>query len=337
MQWNFQDLQNQANQEAAGLDSLQAVDAFRVKYLGKKGIVAAIFASLGGADGQQKAAIGKGANDLRGCVEQSIERKTQQLGLTQASGERVDISLPATGQAMGHTHILTQTMEEIVAVFERMGFVAIETPEIETEFHNFTGLNIPIDHPSRDAFDTFYLDAPDPSARGRRLLLRSHTSPGQVRIMKQHKPPLAVVVPGRVYRPDAVDASHSFMFHQVEGLLVDEKVQFAELKGLLTEFCRRFFGPKVVMRFRPHFFPFTEPSAEVDINAEILGIQRKKWLEILGCGMVNPKVFQAVGYPKGKYKGFAFGMGVERMAMLKYGINDIRLFYENDVRFLKQF
>ena len=243
--------------------------------------------------------------------------------------------MPGTGEALGHTHILTQTMQEIIAVFEQMGFVTIETPEIETEFHNFTGLNIPIDHPSRDAFDTFYLDAEDPSAKGRRLLLRSHTSPGQVRIMKQHKPPMAVIVPGRVYRPDAVDASHSFMFHQVEGLLVDEKAQFSELKGLLTEFCRRFFGPKVIMRFRPHFFPFTEPSAEVDINAEILGIQRKKWLEILGCGMVNPKVFEAVGYPKGKYKGFAFGMGVERMAMLKYGINDIRLFYENDVRFLE--
>jgi len=245
--------------------------------------------------------------------------------------------LPGTGEVLGRTHILTQTMQEIIAVFEQMGFATIETPEVETEFHNFTGLNIPIDHPSRDAFDTFYLDAEDPSARGRRLLLRSHTSPGQVRIMKEHKPPMAVIVPGRVYRPDAVDASHSFMFHQIEGLLVDEKVQFSQLKGLLTEFCRRFFGPKVIMRFRPHFFPFTEPSAEVDINAEILGIQRKKWLEILGCGMVNPKVFEAVGYPKGKYKGFAFGMGVERMAMLKYGINDIRLFYENDVRFLKQF
>jgi phenylalanyl-tRNA synthetase alpha chain len=245
--------------------------------------------------------------------------------------------LPGTGGDLGRTHILTKTMQEIIAIFEQMGFVAVETPEIETEFHNFTGLNIPIDHPSRDAFDTFYLDLPDPSARGRRLLLRSHTSPGQVRIMKAHKPPLAVIVPGRVYRPDAVDASHSFMFHQIEGLLVDERVQFSELKGLLMEFCRRFFGPKVSMRFRPHFFPFTEPSAEVDINAEILGIQRKKWLEILGCGMVNPKVFEAVGYPKGKYKGLAFGMGVERMAMLKYGINDIRLFYENDVRFLKQF
>jgi phenylalanyl-tRNA synthetase alpha chain len=337
MQWNFQDIQNQAQAEAQAVNSPSEMEAFRLKYLGKKGIVAAVFASLGTAEPVDKAAIGKGANDLRALVEGLIATKSTGVNSAKTAGEQVDISLPGTGEALGHTHILTQTMQEIIAVFEQMGFVTIETPEIETEFHNFTGLNIPIDHPSRDAFDTFYLDAEDPSAKGRRLLLRSHTSPGQVRIMKQHKPPMAVIVPGRVYRPDAVDASHSFMFHQVEGLLVDEKVQFSELKGLLTEFCKRFFGPKVIMRFRPHFFPFTEPSAEVDINAEILGIQRKKWLEILGCGMVNPKVFEAVGYPKGKYRGFAFGMGVERMAMLKYGINDIRLFYENDVRFLKQF
>jgi len=337
MQWNFQDIHDQVKNEAQAIDSPQALESFRLKYLGKKGVVAAVFASLGTADAADKAAIGKGANDLRSLVEQLIAEKSATTSSTKAQEERIDISLPGTGEALGHTHILTQTMQEIIAVFEQMGFVTVETPEIETEFHNFTGLNIPIDHPSRDAFDTFYLDAEDPAARGRRLLLRSHTSPGQVRIMKQNKPPMAVIVPGRVYRPDAVDASHSFMFHQVEGLLVDENVQFSELKGLLTEFCRRFFGPKVVMRFRPHFFPFTEPSAEVDINAEILGIQRKKWLEILGCGMINPKVFEAVGYPKGKYKGFAFGMGVERMAMLKYGINDIRFFYENDVRFLKQF
>ena len=337
MQWNFQDIHNQVQAEAQAINSLQALEAFRLKYIGKKGVVSDVFASLGQAQPAEKASIGKGANDLRGLVEGLIATKATEIGAAKTHEERVDISLPGTSEALGHTHILTQTMQEIISVFEKMGFVTIETPEIETEFHNFTGLNIPIDHPSRDAFDTFYLDAPDPSALGRRLLLRSHTSPGQVRIMKENKPPMAVIVPGRVYRPDAVDASHSFMFHQIEGLLVDEKVQFSQLKGLLTEFCRRFFGPKVSMRFRPHFFPFTEPSAEVDINAEILGIQRKKWLEILGCGMVNPKVFEAVGYPKGKYKGFAFGMGVERMAMLKYGINDIRLFYENDVRFLKQF
>ena len=337
MQWNFQDIHNQAQTEGLAINSPQALEVFRLKYLGKKGLVAAIFASLGQAEPGAKAAIGKGANDLRSLVEGLIAAKATELNSVKTFGEQADISLPGTGEALGHTHILTQTMQEIVTIFEQMGFVTIETPEIETEFHNFTGLNIPIDHPSRDAFDTFYLDAEDPSSKGRRLLLRSHTSPGQVRIMKQHKPPMAVIVPGRVYRPDAVDASHSFMFHQVEGLLVDEKAQFSELKGLLTEFCKRFFGPRVSMRFRPHFFPFTEPSAEVDINAEILGIQRKKWLEILGCGMVNPKVFEAVGYPRAKYKGFAFGMGVERMAMLKYGINDIRLFYENDARFLKQF
>ena len=337
MPWNFQDIHNQVQTEAQEINSPQALEAFRLKYLGKKGLVAAVFASLSQVAPADKAVLGKGANDLRSFVEGLMATKSTEINSVKTPGEQVDISLPGTGEALGHTHILTQTMQEIVSIFEQMGFVTIETPEIETEFHNFTGLNIPIDHPSRDAFDTFYLDAQDPSSKGRRLLLRSHTSPGQVRIMKQHKPPMAVIVPGRVYRPDAVDASHSFMFHQVEGLLVDEKVQFSELKGLLTQFCQRFFGPKVIMRFRPHFFPFTEPSAEVDINAEILGIQRKKWLEILGCGMVNPKVFEAVGYPKGKYKGFAFGMGVERMAMLKYGINDIRLFYENDVRFLKQF
>jgi phenylalanyl-tRNA synthetase alpha chain len=337
MEWNFSEIHNQARAEAHAIDNMQALEAFRLKYLGKKGIVASVFASLPAAQSADKAAIGKGANDLKALIEVLVKDKTREVNSARNRETAIDISMPGAGEPMGHTHILTQTMQEIITVFEQMGFVSIETPEIETEFHNFTGLNIPIDHPSRDAFDTFYLDAPDPSAKGRRLLLRSHTSPGQVRIMKEHKPPMAVVVAGRVYRPDAVDASHSFMFHQIEGLLVDEKVQFSQLKGLLTEFCRRFFGPRVVMRFRPHFFPFTEPSAEVDINAEILGIQRKKWLEILGCGMVNPKVFEAAGYPKGKYKGFAFGMGVERMAMLKYGINDIRLFYENDVRFLKQF
>jgi phenylalanyl-tRNA synthetase alpha chain len=229
-------------------------------------------------------------------------------------------------------------MEEICDVFEKLGFVLEDGPEVETEFHNFTGLNIPIDHPSRDAFDTFYVEADDPTAKGRKLLLRSHTSPGQVRVMKAHKPPMAVIIPGRVYRPDAVDASHSFMFHQIEGLLVDQNVKFSDLKGLLTEFCKRFFGPSVKMRFRPHYFPFTEPSAEVDIAADIFkGTARRPWLEILGCGMVNPKVFEAAGYPSGQYTGMAFGMGVERMAMLKYGIKDIRVFTENDVRFLKQF
>ncbi len=334
---NFSELQQQARHEAQAIADAKALEAFRLKYLGKKGVVADIFASLSSSAPQEKGAIGKGANDLRNLVNALIEEKSNLGSSTSSKEQIVDITLPGTALSLGHQHLLTQTLDEISDVFEKLGFAIVETPEIETEFHNFTGLNIPLDHPSRDSFDTFYVDQEDPSAKGRRLLLRSHTSPGQIRIMKEHKPPMAVIVPGRVYRPDAVDASHSFMFHQLEGFLVDEKIQFADLKGLLTEFCRRFFGKDVKMRFRPHFFPFTEPSAEVDISAETLGIGKKKWLEILGCGMIHPKVFEAVGYPKGKYTGFAFGMGIERMAMLKYGINDIRRFYENDVRFLKQF
>ncbi len=334
---DFNQIQQQATQEAQSISDAKSLEAFRLKYLGKKGVVAEIFASLSTAAPQDKGAIGKGANDLRALVTRLIEEKSNVAATITSKKDYIDISLPGTALPLGHQHLLTQTIDEISDVFEKLGFAIVDTPEIETEFHNFTGLNIPLDHPSRDSFDTFYVDQEDPTAKGRRLLLRSHTSPGQIRIMKEHKPPMAVIVPGRVYRPDAVDASHSFMFHQLEGFLVDEKIQFADLKGLLTEFCRRFFGPDVKMRFRPHFFPFTEPSAEVDISAETLGIGKKKWLEILGCGMIHPKVFESVGYPKGKYTGFAFGMGIERMAMLKYGINDIRLFYENDVRFLKQF
>ncbi len=334
---NFQNFQQQAREDANLISDAQSLENYRLKYLGKKGKVAEIFASLSNAVSQEKAAIGKAANDLRILVNSLIEERSNFTGKLFSKKECIDSSLPGTGAVLGHQHILTQTIEEICDVFEKLGFVIEETPEIESEFHNFTGLNIPLDHPSRDSFDTFYVDQDDFSAKGRKLLLRSHTSPGQIRIMKEHKPPLAVIVPGRVYRPDAVDASHSFMFHQLEGFLVDERIQFADLKGLLTEFCRRFFGSNVKMRFRPHFFPFTEPSAEVDISAETLGIGKKKWLEILGCGMIHPEVFKAVGYPKDKYTGFAFGMGIERMAMLKYGINDIRLFYENDVRFLKQF
>src|SRR3989338_3799947 len=343
--WNFPQIFDQARNDLASASDASSLEACRLKYLGKKGLVPAIFDSLSSASPEDKPAIGKGANDLRVLATALLKEKTKALGVSGGgtpSARPVDITMPGVGPALGHRHVLTQTMTEICDVFERMGFVVVESPEIETEYNNFTGLNIPIDHPSRAAFDTFYLEANDPSASaqggGRNLLLRSHTSPGQVRVMHDHKPPLAVIIPGRVYRPDAGDASHSFMFHQVEGLLVDKDVKFSDLKGLLSEFCRRFFGPSVKMRFRPHFFPFTEPSAEVDISADIFkGTGRKPWLEILGCGMVNPRVFEAAGYPAGQYTGLAFGMGVERMAMLKYGIKDIRVFYEHDVRFLRQF
>jgi len=345
--WNFEQLITQAQQEIAAVSSAPDVENLRVKYLGRKGLVAQIYDSLSQAAPEEKPLIGKGANDLKKVVTELLDGKKQSSGAS-ASAEKkentfFDVTLPGVASAAGHRHILSQTMNDICGLFERLGFAIFEGPEIETEFNNFTALNIPIDHPSRDAFDTFYLKERDLSTKDRYLLLRSHTSPAQIRVMQSFKPPLAVVVPGKVYRPDAMDASHSFMFHQVEGLVVDEDVKLADLKGLLTNFCKKFFGSDIKMRFRPHFFPFTEPSAEVDISCYICGGKgcsvcgRKGWLEILGCGMVHPKVFEAVKYPKGKYTGLAFGMGVERIAMLKHGINDIRLFYENDVRFLKQF
>ena len=341
--WDFKNITHQAANEIAQAKDEQALEAVRIKYLGRKGLIAEIYSSLPKLSPDQKPLVGKGANELKNTLSALLDDKKSQLCLseTSTSTQAIDVSLPGVALNQGHTHILRQTIEEICDIFQKLGFVVVDGPEIETEFNNFTALNIPIDHPSRDAFDTFYLDSKDPSQRERNLLLRSHTSPAQIRIMKENKPPLAVIVPGKVYRPDAVDASHSFMFHQVEGLLVDENVQFSDLKGLLTVFCKRLFGKNIQTRFRPHFFPFTEPSAEVDVSCDIWQGQesqgKKKWLEILGCGMVNPKVFQAVGYPKNKYTGLAFGLGVERIAMLKYGIDDIRLFFENDLRFLKQF
>jgi phenylalanyl-tRNA synthetase alpha chain len=245
---------------------------------------------------------------------------------------------------IGVEHPITRTIDEICGIFSHMGFAVIEGPEIETEFNNFQALNIPLEHPSRDTFDTFYIDTEafdtDPA---KRRLLRSHTSPVQIRYMLARKPPFSVVVPGKVFRPDAVDASHSFMFHQVEGLMVGEGISFANLKWALFEFARQYFGEAAKVRFRPHFFPFTEPSAEVDLSCIICAGQgcrvcsQSGWLEILGAGMVDPNVFQAVSIDHEKYSGFAFGMGVERIAMLRYGIDDIRLFYENDLRFLRQF
>ena len=233
---------------------------------------------------------------------------------------------------------MTQVTTEICDTFKGLGFKIFEGPEIETEYNNFEALNIPLEHPSRDAFDTFYL-----KSQKEKLLLRSHTSPAQIRAMKACPPPLAVVVPGRVYRPDAVDASHSFMFHQVEGFAVSEHIRFSDLKGVLVAFAQEMFGPKTRMRFRPSFFPFTEPSAEVDISCIICGgkgcsvCKKSGWLEILGCGMIHRQVFKSVGYDARRWRGFAFGMGVERIAMLKFGISDIRLFFENDIRFLDQF
>ncbi|MDP2652426.1 MAG: phenylalanine--tRNA ligase subunit alpha [Candidatus Omnitrophota bacterium] len=344
MSWNFEQITLEAENDVQSAADPKGLEAVRVKYLGRKGLLPQIYAALAEIPEQDRPLAGKKANEFRASLTRLLDEKKKELESAPVQGAAAggrDVTLPGVAAPLGHKHVLTQTIEEICRIFEGMGFAVQEGPEIETEFNNFTALNIPVDHPSRDAFDTFYLQKEDPSSKGRSLLLRSQTSPGQIRAMQAHKPPLAVVIPGKVYRPDAVDATHSFMFHQIEGLLVDKDVKFSDLKGLLTVFCHRFFGENIKMRFRPHFFPFTEPSAEVDISCDF-GLGKgastsKKWLEIMGCGMVHPRVFEHAGYPKGKYSGLAFGMGVERIAMLKHGITDIRLFFENDVRFLKQF
>lgn len=337
MSWDIDQIKRDLTSEVIGATSLDTLEVVRLKYLGKKGLVQSIYAAISAASVEEKKLLGKGANELKGLAEALIERRKKEVASQVNPENAIDVTIPGVCRGVGTQHIISQTIEEICDVFERMGFIIQQGPEIETELNNFSALNIPLDHPSRDSFDTFYLDQPDSQMDGRFLLLRSHTSPGQIRVMKKHKPPLAVVIPGKVYRPDAVDASHSFMFHQIEGLLVDKQVTFADLKGLLTVFCRKYFGEDVTMRFRPHFFPFTEPSAEVDIQSNIFKGKAGKWLEILGCGMVHPKVFEAAGYLPGAYTGLAFGLGVERIAMLKHGIGDIRTFVENDLRFLKQF
>ncbi|HNX68502.1 MAG TPA: phenylalanine--tRNA ligase subunit alpha [Candidatus Omnitrophota bacterium] len=316
-------LENEAREALARANSPDGIEAFRVAYLGKKGKLTELFKQLGAVPAEEKKAVGAELNRVKQWLEAAVEEQRAKAPQAGASGEIFDPTLPGVPLPKGSIHILQQTIREISAIFHRMGFATVEGPEIETEFHNFTALNIPLDHPSRDSFDTFY------TPRGQ--LLRSQTSTVQIRVMKDRKPPLKIIAPGRVYRPDTVDASHSFMFHQIEGLMVDGAVTFSDLKGVLHLFLRELFGSSTKIRFRPHFFPFTEPSVEIDIQ------WGKGWLEILGAGSVDPNVFDEVGYDKSVTKGFAFGMGVERIAMLRHGINDIRHFYENDLRFLRQF
>jgi len=335
---DIETIKNQIETEIQNINSADGLEEFRVKYLGRKGIIAQLTGSIPTSPVEERGRFGQQVNNLKNKIILLVEEKQKSLNIkTDEATTQVDISLPGIAQDLGRLHPITQVTEEICSIFSRMGFSVVEGPEIETEYNNFTGLNIPLEHPSRDVFDTFYLKSKD------RLLLRSHTSPVQIRVMKSRKPPLAVIVPGRVYRPDAVDASHSFMFHQIEGFMVDEDIRFSDLKGVLEVFAKGVFGQNIKMRFRPHFFPFTEPSAEVDISCIICKgkgcsvCTKKGWLEILGAGMIHPNVFRNVGYNPKKYTGFAFGMGVERIAMLKYAIDDIRLFFENDLRFLKQF
>lgn len=334
-------IEAEAQADIAAAGDLKALDNLRIRYLGRKGLVAELLGRIGDLPPEEKPKFGSELNSLKIKIDELLKAKQEELSRSTVSAKDiVDLTLPGFKPPLGAKHPITKTIDTICDIFLGMGFKIVEGPEVETEFYNFEALNIPLDHPSRDAFDTFYVGNP---TIGRRPLLRSHTSPVQVRFMESERPPFKIIVPGKVYRPDAVDASHSFMFHQVEGLVVGEDVAFADLKGALGLFIKGYFGEKVKMRFRPHYFPFTEPSAEVDISCIICGgsgcsvCGKKGWLEILGCGMVHPNVFRAVKYDPEKVSGYAFGMGVERIAMLKYGISDIRLFFENDIRFLGQF
>jgi len=336
---DIESIKTQVESEIQQIDSLPKLEELRIKYLGRKGIIARLTSLIPTLAATERASYGQKANALKNHILSLMGNKEKTLAVTssKASLPLADITMPGIAQELGKLHPITQIIDEICHIFLRMGFSVVEGPEIETEYNNFTGLNIPLEHPSRDAFDTFYLKDCD------KLLLRSHTSPVQVRAMQQHKPPLAIVVPGRVYRPDATDASHLFMFHQIEGFMVDRDIKFSDLKGILELFVQAVFGEDIKMRFRPHFFPFTEPSAEVDISCTICkgkgcaSCARKGWLEILGAGMIHPQVLKNVRLDPARYTGFAFGMGIERIANLKYGVKDIRLFFENDLRLLKQF
>jgi phenylalanyl-tRNA synthetase alpha chain len=331
-------LVSEAEKLIAAAAELQALDQIRVQYLGKKGYFTEQMKALGKLSPQERPAAGQVINQAKEQVQQALETRKQTLQNAQLNArlesEKVDVTLPGRGQHSGGLHPVTQTLQRIEALFSQLGFSVAEGPEIEDDFHNFESLNIPETHPARAMHDTFYFDA--------HTLLRTHTSPVQVRTMEQQQPPLRVIAPGRVYRCDS-DLTHTPMFHQVEGLMVDEAVSFADLKGILDDFLRNFFERDLEVRFRPSYFPFTEPSAEADIQCVMCGgdgcrvCSHTGWLEVLGCGMVHPQVFQHVGIDSEKYTGFAFGMGVERLAMLRYGVNDLRLFFENDLRFLQQF
>ena len=329
-------LQDEVQRRIDAAADPDALDAVRIEWLGRKaGRITALMKSIPSAPPEERAAFGQAVNALKASVTERLEARKAALESTRRGGPAVDVTLPGRRLRLGRLHPITRAMLEMVEIFGRLGFAVVEGPEVEDEWHNFVGLNIPPAHPARDPLDNYYLKD--------HVLLRTQTSTVQIRIMENRKPPVRVIAPGRVYRPDTVDAGHSNMFHQLEGLWVEEGVTFADLKSVLSTFARAFFGPSVRTRFQPSYFPFTEPSAEFYVSCLLCGgsgcpaCKRTGWIEILGCGMVDPNVFQAVGYDPEKVTGFAFGMGIDRQAMLKYGINDIRLLFENDVRFLRQF
>ncbi len=327
-----------AQQEIQNAPDLTALDQVRVHFLGKKGELTAQLKQVGNLPPEQRPQAGQAINEAKKTLAKAIETRRATLQLaeleTQLAQERIDVTLPGRGQAKGGLHPVTQTLQRIEKLFAQVGFNVEEGPEIEDNYHNFEALNIPAHHPARAMHDTFYFDA--------QTLLRTHTSPVQIRVMKERQPPLKIIAPGRVYRCDS-DLTHTPMFHQVEGLMIDKNISFVDLKGILDDFIKQFFERDLQVRFRPSYFPFTEPSAEVDVQCVTCGgdgcriCKQTGWLEVLGCGMVHPNVFSALEIDNERYTGFAFGMGVERLAMLYYGVNDLRLFFENDLRFLRQF
>jgi phenylalanyl-tRNA synthetase alpha chain len=337
-------LLSEATQAIDAASSSQALDQVRVEWLGKSGRVTELLKGLGKLPGDQRKDRGAALNQLKGSVEGRIQARLETIRASELdarlAAERVDVTLPARPLADGRIHPISQTIDEIVAIFGDMGLVVAEGPDIEDDFNNFTALNIPPEHPARQTHDTFYLTGGEPGRDAK--VLRTHTSPVQIRTMMSQKPPIRIIVPGRTYRSDH-DATHSPNFHQVEGLVIDKTTHMGHLKGCLIDFARAFFDiPDLPLRFRPSHFPFTEPSAEVDIGCSRQGGELKignygDWLEVLGCGMVHPKVLQNCGLDPNEYQGFAFGMGIERMAMLKYGIPDLRTFYEADLRWLRHY
>ena len=338
------DLRNDIMGRIAGAGDLAALDEVRVAAVGKKGSVTELVTQLGGLPPEQRREAGQAFNALKQEVEAALGARRAVLAEraldARLEAERLDVTLPARPRAEGRIHPVSQAAEEIVAIFADMGFAVAEGPDVEDDWHNFEALNIPPEHPARQMFDTFYLEAEED---GRPLLLRTHTSPVQIRTMRAGKPPFRIIAPGRTYRRDS-DATHTPMFHQVEGLLIDRRTHMGHLKGCLIDFVRAYFErDDVPVRFRPSYFPFTEPSAEVDIECVFCSgkgcrvCKQTGWLEVAGCGMVHPNVLRNVGIDPERWTGYAFGMGIERLTMLRYNVNDIRMYFENDLRFLRQF
>jgi len=339
MKKQLEEIKNAVEKVLSGAKDIDALENIRVEYLGKKGKLTAVLKGMGKLSKEERPVIGALANEIRAKLETEIDEKKTEINKKlqdiKLKSEVIDVTMPGKAAPLGKLHPLTQVMDEIKNIFIGMGFNIAEGPDVEYDYYNFEALNIPKNHPARDTQDTFYIRD--------NIVLRTQTSPIQVRVMEKQKPPIRIIAPGRVYRSDAVDATHSPVFHQIEGLVVDKGITMADLKGTLETFIKQLYGSQTKVRFRPHHFPFTEPSAELDISCFVCGgkgcrvCKNEGWIELLGCGMVHPKVLSKCGIDPEVYSGFAFGLGLERVAMGRYDIDDLRLFFENDLKFLEQF